>query len=347
MAGITVSPPAPALRPIRADERIGITICTKDRPGYLASLLASLVNQTYSRWTLVLNDQSASPVAEDATVKDLLMLIETRRHGVTVLRSTEPRTRYQQAMEALPKDVEVVLRVDDDVLLTPSFVEKILRPYHFFPGRPLAGVGPCLPEPHIEALPLESSLADPSWVPRIDRPIWRLQGHAYTGAEILEVESLWGSAICYRRSAVDAVGGWAVPGYSHQIFREDSDLSARLIAAGYDLMVSTEALGWHLVAPSGGSREYAKSPRGNVMISDRAPFEADDRLFSERVRALVEAGAGGRELRRYRIQDLERGAARGRPWASWRGRAIRRAGRIAYGLLRYVRDLRRFVMDRG
>ena len=39
-----------------------MTVCTKNRPGYLAALLATLVNQTYQHWMLVLNDQSDSPV---------------------------------------------------------------------------------------------------------------------------------------------------------------------------------------------------------------------------------------------------------------------------------------------
>ena len=92
-------------------------------------------------------------------------------------------------------------------------------------------------------LPLESRLADPHWRPAIDRPTWRLQGHGYNADEILEVESLWGSALCYRRSAATEVGGWAVAGQSEQIYREDSDMSARLLAAGYVLVVSTAARG--------------------------------------------------------------------------------------------------------
>jgi hypothetical protein len=261
------------------------------------------------------------------------------------LRTSEPRTRYQRAMEAVPPEIEFVIRVDDDVLLTPAFVEAILRPFRWFPDRPLAAVGPCLPEPHMQPLPLESRLADPRWRPLVDRPTWHLQGHAYTVAEVIEVESLWGSAMCYRRSAVERVGGWAVEGHSEQIFREDSDLSARLLAAGYRVMVSTEALGWHLVAPAGGSRVYRKSPRGNVLVSDPRPWREDDRLFHARVQALLATGFERPPLRRYRVADLEAGRRRAQPFAGWRGRVQRRAGRALYAGLRPLRDVLRYLRD--
>ena len=332
-----MSPTASTLRRLRTDEPIAVTICTKNRPGYLAALLASLVNQTYPNWMLLINDQSSPAVEEDDTVKDLLQLMRTRGQQVALFRSADARTRYQRVMEAVPAGLELILRVDDDVLLTPTFVEKILRPYHFFPDRPLAAVGPCLPEPHMKPLPLERHLGDPAWVPRIDRPAWALQAHAYTTHEIVEVESLWGSAMCYRRSAAAAVGGWAIEGHSEQVYREDSDMSARLIAAGYELMVSTEALGWHLVAPSGGSRTYRKSPRGNVLVSDRRPFEQDDEIFRARLRTLLAAGVARRDLRRHRITDLEAGAVVARPLVSWKRRVLRWGGRQKARLSRRLR----------
>lgn len=336
-----------ALEPIREHERIAVAICTKNRPGYLAALLGSLVNQTYSRWTLVLNDQSASPVREDDTVKDLLLLLDTRGHAPVVIRTSDAQARHQIALEAVPRGVELVLRVDDDVLLTPTLIEKILRPFRFFPDRPLAAVGPCLPEPHWQPRFLDPRLADPARVPRVDRPTFQLQGNAYTASEVIEAESLWGSAICYRRSAVEAVGGWTVPGQSEQIYREESDMSARLLAAGYELMVSTEALGWHLVAPSGGNRVYIKTPHGNRLASDKRPFDADDRLFRQRLQALFPDGPTERDLRRYRISDLEAGIVTARPLVSWYGWALFRGRKAVAPLLRPVRNAVRSIMARS
>lgn len=326
----------PPLRPLAPDEPLAVTIATKNRPTYLTALLTSLALQTHPRWSLVLNDQSDQPVTENDTVHDLLMLLESLGHATHVFRSSEPRDRYQRVMEAVPAGVELIVRIDDDVIVTPTYLEKITAPLRFFPDRPVAAVGGCLPEPHMrDAHPLGRRLADPDWVPRADRPTWRLQGHHYTTREIITVESLWGCSMCYRRSAADAVGGWVVAGQSEQIFREDSDMSARWRAAGYELLVTTDALGRHLVAPSGGSRDYRKSPQGNVLVSDRAPFEADDRLFRERL-ATILAGFTPEPPRRWAIEDLERGDHAGRAFVG----AGDRLAAMAAGLRRALRRAR-------
>ncbi len=301
----------PNPRPVRGDDPIAVAIATKNRPSYLAALLTSLSCQTRQNWTLVINDQSDPPVETDDAVRDLLKLIETRGHPVVLFHSDEPRDRYQRVMDAVPPEVELIVRVDDDVVLDPTYLDKLIRPFELLPGRPIGAVGGCLPEPHMkEALSLDVRMADAGWLPRVDRPTWRLQGHWYRTREVLEVESLWGCSMCYRRSAVEAVGGWVVEGQSEQVYREDSDMSARLLAAGYDLLVTTEALGNHLVAPSGGAREYHKGPEGNVLVSDRAPFESDDALFRARLEQILE-GYESKPLRRYLIEDLERGRTRG------------------------------------
>ena len=127
----------------------------------------------------------------------------------------------------------------------------------------------------------------------------------------MEVDHLLGHAICYRRRAVEDVGGWAVPGFSEQAHREESDLCARLVAAGYGLAVTTDALAYHLMSPSGGSREISKNAAGNVLISDREPIEADNRLFAERLRRLTEASSEfERPLLRFDLEEIEHGTVR-------------------------------------
>lgn len=289
------------------DEIVAVTIATKNRPGYLAALLATLSQQTYPNWVLVVNDQSEAPVADNAAVRDLLTLIETQGHAVSVFRTQDPTTRYQQALEAVPAAIEFIHRIDDDVVLAPTYLDKLARPFLFFPERALAAVGGCLAGPAMQPMPLNVALRQPGWFPTIDHPTWRLQGHCYHEREIIEMESLWGCAMCYRRSAALDVGGWTVSGQSQQIFREDSDMSARWLAAGYELMMTTEALGWHLVAPEGGARVVTKTTTGNVFGSHREEYEADERLFRQRLAVLLSAGYRRRKFHRYLISDLEQG----------------------------------------
>lgn len=327
------------LQPLRSDEPIAVTVCTKNRPAYLASLLGSLVNQSYGNWMLVVNDQSAPPAVDEPAVADLLDLMRTKDHEVVYFRTSEPRDRYQRAMEAVPSGIDVLVRVDDDNLLAPDYLENLHKAFLYLPELPVAAVGGCYPGARSRPLSLPLRLADPDWVPRVDRPTWRLQGHAYLERLILEVESLWGTSMAYRRTAVQSVGGWVVPGQSEQIFREDSDMSARLLAAGHVLLVSTAARGWHLVAPKGGSREYLKTPEGNVIVSSRAPFKADDRLFRQRMAAIGAAGLHREDRKCYRIADLERGKADPSPMVTpWR-RRLRGMHKRAQGLRSRLRRM--------
>jgi GT2 family glycosyltransferase len=335
------------LRPITPDELVAVTIATKNRPAYLAMLLATLAQQTYRRWILVVNDQSDEPVAEHAAVKDVLTLIETQGRPVTVIRTTNPTDRYQRVLDAVPPDVEFVHRIDDDVVVSPDYLEKLVRPFAFFPDRPVAAVGGCLPAPNMQPMGLSDALRQPGWFPRVDRPTWRLQGHFYREREVLEMESLWGCAMCYRRTAVEDVGGWVVEGQSQQIFREDSDMSARLVVAGYELMMTTEALGWHLVAPTGGARVVEKTAHGNLFTSHREEYDADDRLFRDRLAALLAGGYRRDRFERFRIDELATGARDARPLLGLRDRVYHDvASRLPAPLARQARRLRRALRRR-
>ncbi len=313
------------LRQIKPDEKIAVAIPTRNRPSYLAVLLASLLNQTYKNFMIVINDQSDSPVERDDAITDLVTLARNTGHKVKFIRTTGGWKRHQQAMEAVPGQIEFILRIDDDMLPEPGFLENILKPFRFFPERPLGAVGGCHPEPHMPPVNLDVNLADSSWTSTLEEPTWRLQGHHYyNDPEVLEVESLNGAAMCYRRSAVEEAGGWAVEGYSDQAFREENDLSARLLEKYYTLMVTTEALAWHLLAPGGGAREFIKTPKGNYLISDTSGIESDNRLFHERMRPIIaKKGSIVGDPKRYRVSDLEKNVYKGSPLSTFKGRMLR------------------------
>jgi len=325
----------------RDNERVAVAVPTKNRPQYLAALLAALSQQTYPHWMLVVNDQSDMPVADHDVIHDLLTLIR-QEHEVVLLRGKSGWDRHQRAMEAVPREVEWILRIDDDVLPSAAFMEKVLRPWSLLPEMNFAAAGGCYPEPKYHPLDLDLQLTDPSWTPKFDAPTWKLQGFQYdTEPQILEVESLFGPAICYRREAIEAVGGWAVEGYSNQAHREESDASARLLLAAYSLAVTTEAVAWHLIAPSGGARDIRRTDQGNFVTSDRGPIAADELLFRMRLAKLqAERPFAHRELKRYRISDLERGRRRPRPWVSARGRIF---SLVEKNLLRPFRKVARYM----
>ena len=326
----------PQLRPLQPDEHIAVAIPTKNRPTYLSALLASLADQSFKNWSLIINDSSDSPVQEQGAIRDLLTLITSLGHPVQIIRTETGWDRHQRAMEAVPPEIEIIVRIDDDVLPTPRFLEDLQRSLRLFADRPVAAVGGCIPEPHLKALDLDVALTDKNWAPTVDEPSWRLQGNHYTTREVLEVESLLGHSICYRRSALLAVGGWAVKGYSDHAYREETDACMRLRAAGYELLVTTEALAWHLLALGGGSRSVEKTDRGVFVTSDRTELKMDEVVFRTRLEKLKRQGLSDRVLKRYRIADLTAGRTRGFPMIGWAGRlkALRRTGRRRLGNLR-------------
>ncbi len=313
------------LRPIKKDEKIAIAIPTKNRPSYLAVLLTSLLNQTYTNFMIVINDQSDSPVARDDALTDLFTLAKTNGHEIKIIRTEGGWKRHQQAMEAVPESIEFILRIDDDMLPDVHFIENIMKPYFFFTDKPLAAVGGCFPGPNIKPVNLDVKLTERSRTSALDELTWKLQGYRYyNDPEVIEAESLLGGAILYRRGAVENAGGWAVEGYSDQAYREESDLCARLVEKGFTLMVTTEALAWHLCAPGGGARKYLKTPRGNLLISDDSNTKSDDKLFNERMKAILgKSGRAAAEPKRYKMSDLQKRVLKGSPLRTLKGRALK------------------------
>jgi GT2 family glycosyltransferase len=327
-----------SLRPVKADEKIAVAIPTRNRASYLAVLMSSLLNQTYTDFMIVINDQSDSSVERDDAITDLTTLARNTGHEVKFIRTEGGWKRHQQAMEAVPEQIDIILRIDDDMLPDPRFLENILKPFRFFPDRPLAAVGGCNPEPNVKPVNLDVNLADNTWTSKLEDPTWRLQGHLYySDPEVLEVESLNGGAICYRRSAVEDAGGWAVEGYSDHAFREENDLCARLLERNYSIMVTTEALAWHLLAPGGGAREFIKTPRGNYIISDMSGIESDNKLFLERMKLIAaKRGPAPGEPRRYKVSDLEKNLYKSSPLRTLKGSALKL---IERSVLRKLRGL--------
>jgi GT2 family glycosyltransferase len=325
--------------------RVAVAVPTRNRPEYVGIHLTSLLAQTFRDWMLVLNDQSDEPVERQPHVADLLAALRREGHEVRLLHTRDGARRHQDAMEAVPPGIDTVVRIDDDMLLTPTFLERLLRASSFLPGLRVAAVGGCVPQPQVAEEDLDVQLQRPGWSPTVDAPTWRLQGHPYIQRELLEVESLGGGAIAYSRRAVEEVGGW-VAGYSDYGFREETDVCARLRAAGYTLLVTTDARAYNLSPKSGGARQAVKTPQGVVWVSETAPVEADERLFRARLAELKARGLRDVPLRRYRLADLERGAVRARPMQSARGAVMsallalrRRLPEPVRAPLRRLRDL--------
>lgn len=313
------------LRPIRPDEKVAVAIPTKNRPNYLAILLTSLLDQTYTNFMIVINDQSDTPVERDDAVSSLLAVAKHTGHEIKIIHTEGGWKRHQQAMEAVPEQIEFIIRIDDDMLPDKYFIESILKPFRFFTDRKLAAVGGCFPSPGLNRANLDVKLTERSYATTLDDLVWKLQGyHYYNDPEVIEVDNIAGGAICYRRRAVEDAGGWAVEGYSDIAYREESDLCARLAEKDYELMVTTEAVAWHLFALGGGARNYVKTPFGTFMVSGKSEMDSDGRLFEERMKAMPDkSGTAADVPKRYKIRDLEKNLYKSSPLRTLKGRTLK------------------------
>jgi hypothetical protein len=110
----------------------------------------------------------------------------------------------------------------------------------------------------------------------------------------------------------------------------------RLRAAHYELLVTTEALAWHLYAPGGGSRTIEKTDAGVRITSDDAELKIDEAVFRKRLAALKKQGLSDRVLKRYRLSDLDAGERRPRRMIGAAGqvkRVTRKGRRVLARLL--------------
>jgi hypothetical protein len=85
-----------------------------------------------------------------------------------------------------------------------------------------------------------------------------------------------------------------------------------LLAGGFQMMVATDALAWHLYAPEGGSRTVLKLKDQKFVVSDLGPIHEDEVLFWHRIKEIL-PGRPTRRLKRRPKQRWLRYDLAGRP----------------------------------
>lgn len=108
---------------------IDVLIPTCDRPTALAVTLATLLAQDFSDFDLVIADQSAAtPGYDDPSVRAVLRVFEARGHRIDLSTNLPRRGMAQQRAFLLGRArAPHVLCLDDDVILEPDLVGRMLR----------------------------------------------------------------------------------------------------------------------------------------------------------------------------------------------------------------------------
>jgi GT2 family glycosyltransferase len=218
-----------------------VVVVTYERPTFVARCLDHLLAQTAPPSEIVVVDSSPGD--------------ETGQ----LVRQRFPTVRYEvcpagRGATATARNIgyglttgEVLAFVDDDAYAEPEWLERLLS---FFEDPTIGGVG----GRQIRRQPgeLEEGI-DAIGLLRADGT---LTGHfAADPGRPVDVDHLLGASMAFRRAAIDRIGGIR-DGYRGTCIREETDLCLQVVAAGYRLVYTPDAVVEHVAAPYAKGRRF-------------------------------------------------------------------------------------------
>lgn len=241
------------------DSKVAVLVNVKDRPTELSLLLQSLRTQTYQDFDIfILDDQSGTPLFNYHFFNCILNRLKLENHKVFIKNTEFPHgvSKARQSIVDWAKQFSYnyFLRVDDDVVLEPDYIERLFKVLD--KGYDLAsGVTVPMMQPVLKR--------DPKNVGKIiNRVILDDEGNfvmngddcgfEYTESKILPAHHFRSCAL-YKSSIHDKVNYLPTPLSMHG-FREEEILSFKMLLSGYKIGVDTKAVNYHQLTPSGGER---------------------------------------------------------------------------------------------
>lgn len=236
-----------------------ILINVKDRPSELALLLQSLRTQTFKEFdVMILDDCSGTPLTNYHFFNCIINRLKQENHKVYMKRTDfsegVSKARHKIVQFANEFDYEFYLRVDDDVVLEPDYLERLFKVidkgYDLASGVTVPMAGPTMKR-------------DPKFLNGIaNRIILDKEGNyimngddcgiEYTESVILPAHHFRSCAL-YKSKIHEKVNYCPTPLCWHG-FREEQIFSYKLLLAGYTIGVDTCAINYHQMTPSGGER---------------------------------------------------------------------------------------------
>ena len=239
------------------NNRITVHIATRDRHTELFGVLQSLRTQTNQNWDLViLDDASGAPIINAYFLNGMFNRLKLEGHKIKLLRNNTSFGCCYARNKCIEEDDfenEFTLRLDDDVILEPNYIEKLMDVINN--GYDMAsGVVPLFNIPKIKR---EVKFVEPV----INKKEFDNEGNIIKygddcGYCYIEDKILLSPEFrtnCLYKSEINKKVKYPVH-ISHVAFREEGFFSIKAILEGYNIGISTSAISFHLSTPSGGNR---------------------------------------------------------------------------------------------
>ncbi len=256
--------------------KIDICIASKDRHTELALLLQSLRTQTYQNFDIyILDDMSGTPFGNNYFLQSIFSKLKYENHRVRVLRNEIPKG-VCGARNLLIDETnefgsgELILRCDDDVILEPDYLEKLLKGIKQGYDAMSGVVPPFINPDSVREVKFVKPIINHHKLDNEGNLVEAKDdcGHTYDEELILPTPHF--RTNCLYKKEIQQKIRYPIH-LSHTGFREEGFFSFKMILEGYKIGINTQAIARHLLCPSGGVRAEDYSQR----------VQQDDKLFKE------------------------------------------------------------------
>jgi hypothetical protein len=138
----------PSINPVKKGDRVLVDICTRDRHLPLSCLLVSLRTQTFRDWdVLVQCDDSDESMPNDFMVMSIMGRLQHEGHGWRIIRGHRqgPHIGHDRSLQMAADDpnykYKLVCRIDDDIIVDPTYLENLIEPFYGDEKTEIAAVG--------------------------------------------------------------------------------------------------------------------------------------------------------------------------------------------------------------
>lgn len=252
--------------------RLGIQIITS-RPDCLAMLMVSLRTQTFKKWDMFIVFQD-DQIPNHYFVRMLADRLELEGHRIRFVKADPELGVGALRNVALDEDdCEYGIRIDDDSIAEPDFLEKLFNTCKEKQGI-VGGITPFIHKSEYYKMPKRFNTI------KITDKGFQMVDHSiffYHEADgVYECDHIR-SCFMYPNSIRKKV---KFPTYNDDLggFREETDFCVRAKKLGYKIWFVPKAVCWHMMAPYGGTRPTWKK------YGQKAVKEADKRFLKEMVK---------------------------------------------------------------